>query len=230
MQTTVTLEDYLAKLQICQWSMACELTVGGGHSLAVVGKSGQRHVKVRDNLNKEDYLESNNSFLSISKQYVFFLSNSESKVDFCIDIFFHKGSQLLLNQSLWTKVTWTDKQIADRKVSSISLDLDKHLGKVIKVLLGIWLRIYSHSRWNSPQLIHSHADCLRPLAAWRGWSPPLCCAPSSAPSTWPALGSEQKRVQSHNASLSRHGKMKRERSEKKESDGGQYQTPRKPLN
>lgn len=74
--------------------------MGGGHSLAVVGKSGQRHVEVRDNLNKEDYLESNNSFLSISKQYVFFLSNSESKVDFCIDIFFHKSSQLLLNQSL----------------------------------------------------------------------------------------------------------------------------------
>ena len=31
------------------------LTVGGGHSLAVVSESGQRHVEVRDDLRRQQY-------------------------------------------------------------------------------------------------------------------------------------------------------------------------------
>lgn len=45
-------------------------------------------------------------------------------------------------------------------------------------------------------LQYSPAGCLHLSAAWRGLYPRLCCALSSALSTWPTLRSEQRRIKS----------------------------------
>lgn len=137
--------------------MGFVLTVCSGHPLAIVGKSGQRHVKVRDHLRSHRNEKNQQDVMKSEEKFWQSLRRVKSTVVRLLFVLVHSQPPISFHH-LISRNHKTKRYVAKQ------------------------------------ESVNAPADHLHLHAALPGWSPPLCCVPSSAPSFWPARGSEQEKI------------------------------------